>query len=134
MIKFQKRYFNKTLDNNENNSGHQHDAHMYSSCFQKHLYDESTLSHFEVLKKPLHKCNEDCPYYTTQNQDIYIQNNEGFNFKTGRASAEFKDTHVTVPEGALPITPYTKANILNGYVIPQESPVYRKSEKYEILL
>ena len=45
---------------------------------------------------------------------IFIQYNEGFNFITGKASGEFKDTHVTVPEGAPPITLYTKANIRNG--------------------
>ena len=42
MIKFQKRYFIETLENNETNSGHKHNAHMYSSRFQKHPYDEST--------------------------------------------------------------------------------------------
>ena len=67
-----------------------------------------------------------------QYQDVFIQYNEGFNFTTGKASAEFKDAHVTIPEGAPPITPHTKANIRNGYVIPQESPIYRKSEKYKI--
>ena len=51
-----------------------------------------------------------------------------FYFITGKASAEFKDTHVTVPEGAPPITPYTKANIQNGYIMPRESPFCRKSE------
>ena len=100
-------------------------AHMYSSRIQKHLYDESAFSRFEVLTKPLHKCNEDRPYYATQNQDNFIQNNEGFNLIIGKASAEFKDTHVTVPEGAPPITPYTKTNLGKGYVIPQETPVYR---------
>ena len=48
-----------------------------------------------------------------------------------KTSAEFKDAHVTIPEGAPPITPYNKANIQNGYVLPQESPVYRKPENYE---
>ena len=105
---------------------------MYSSRFQKHLYDESAISRFEVLKKTLHKCNEDRQYYATHYQDIFVQNNEGFNFITGKTLAEFKDTHVTVPEGAPPITTNTEANIRNGYVIPQESPVYRKSEKYEL--
>ena len=46
---------------------------MYSSRFKKHLYDESALSLFEVLTKALYKCNEDRPYYATQNQDIFIQ-------------------------------------------------------------
>ena len=134
MINFQKRYFFETLENNETNSGHKHNAHMYSSRFQKHLYDESALSRFEVLTKPIHKCNEDRPYYATQYQHIFVQYKEGFNFVTGKASAEFKDVHVTIPEGAPPLTPYAKADIRNGYVIPQESPVYRKSEKYELFL
>ena len=66
-----------------------------------------------------HKCKEDRPYYAKQYQDIVIQYNECFNFITGEASAEFKDTTVAVPEGAPPITPYTKAEIRNGYNIPQ---------------
>ena len=45
---------------------------------------------------------------------------------------EIKDTHVTVPEGATPITQYTKANVRIGYLIPQESPVHRKSENFEL--
>ena len=44
MIKFQKRYFIETLENYETNSGHKHNAHMYSSRFQKDLYDESALT------------------------------------------------------------------------------------------
>ena len=39
MIKFQKRYFIETLENNETNTGHKHKAHMFYSRFQKHLYD-----------------------------------------------------------------------------------------------
>ena len=54
------------------------------------------------------------------------------NFITGKASAKFKDVHITIPNGALSITQYTKADIRNGYIIPQESPVYGKSEKYEL--
>ena len=115
-----KRYFIEKLEYNETNSGHKHTAHMYSSRFQKQLYGESAFSRIEVLTKPLQKCNEDRPYYATQNQDIFVQCIEGFNFLTGKASAEFKDTHVTVPEGAPPITPYTKANIRKRYVTPQE--------------
>ena len=128
MIKFDKRYFIETLADNETNRGHQHNAHMHSSRFQKHLYNESALSRFEVLTKPLYKCNEDRPYYATQHQDIFIQYIEGFNFGAIKASAEFKDVHLTVPEGTPPITPYTKANIRDGYVIPQQSLVYRNSE------
>ena len=41
-------------------------------------------------------------------------------------------THITVPEGPPSLTPYTKANIRDGYVIPQESELYHKSEKYEL--
>ena len=68
MINFQKRYFIETLENNETNSGQKHNEHMYSSWFQKHLCDESALSRFVVLKKPLHKCDEDRSYYATQNK------------------------------------------------------------------
>ena len=59
LIKLQKRFFIETLENNKTNSGHRHMPHMYSSRFQKHLYDESALSRFEVLTKPFYKCNED---------------------------------------------------------------------------
>ena len=68
------------------------------------------------------------------NNKIFLSNNqEGFTFVTVKASAEFRDEHVTFHNGAPFITPYTKANICFGYVIPQESPVYRKSEKYGLL-
>ena len=73
--------------------------HRYSSRFQKHLYDESAFSRFEVLTKPLYKCNEDRPYYATQYQDIFIQNKEGFNFVSGKPSPDFDDTHITAPDG-----------------------------------
>ena len=105
-------------------------AHMYTSRFQKHLYDESALFRFEVLTKPLYKCNEDRPYYATKYQDIFMQYKEGFNFVTATPSSDFNDVHVTISDG--PLTPYTKANIRDGYVIPQESKLYRKSEKYEL--
>ena len=49
MIKFQKRHFIETLKNNESNPGHKHNANMYSSRFQKHVYDEVAFSLFEVL-------------------------------------------------------------------------------------
>ena len=61
MIKFQKRYFIEKLESNETNPGHKHNAHMYSSRVQKHLYDESALSRFEVLLKTLYNCNADRP-------------------------------------------------------------------------
>ena len=59
MIKLQKRFFIETLENNVTNSGHQHNAHINSSKCQKQFYDESILSRFEVLTKPIYKCNED---------------------------------------------------------------------------
>ena len=71
MIKIRKRYLIESLQNNETNSGHKHNAHMYSSRFQKHLYDESALSRFQVLTKPIFKCNEDRPYYATQYREIF---------------------------------------------------------------
>ena len=132
MIKVQKRYFNETPDNNETIPGHEDNAHMYSNCFQKHLYDEAALSRFEVLTKPLYKYNEDRLYYATQYQDIFIQYKEGFNFVSGKPSSDFDNTHITVPDGPPSQTPYTKANIRDGYVIPQESQLYQKSEKYEL--
>ena len=66
------RSFIETLENNETNSGHKHNAHMYSSRFQKHLYDESAFCRFEVFAKSLYKSNEYRPYYATQNQDIFV--------------------------------------------------------------
>ena len=68
----------------------------------------------------------------SQYQDIFIQYKEGFNIVTGKASVKFKDVHMTIPDNAPFVTPYTKANIRNLYVIFQESQDYRKSEKYEI--
>ena len=133
MINFQKRYFIETLKKNETSSGHKHMPHMYSSRFQKHLYDESALSRFEVLTKPIYKCNEDCPYYATQYQDIFIQYREGFNFVSEKLSNDFDNAHVTVPDGPPYLTPYRKANIRDGYIIPQESQLYRKSEQYELI-
>ena len=132
MIKFQKRCFIVTLENNEITSGRKHMPHMYSSCFQKHLFDESALSRFEVLTKLFYKCNEDHPYYATEYQDIFIQYREGFNFVSGKPSSDFDNTHVTVSDGPPSLTAYTKANIRDGYVIPQEPKLYRKSEKYEL--
>ena len=105
MIKFLKRYFTETREKNETISGHKHNAHMYSSRFQKLLFNESALSRFEVLTNTLHKCKKDRPYCATHYQDIFTQYNDGFNFITG------KEAHVTIPEGPTPVTPYTKANI-----------------------
>ena len=121
MIKFQKRYFVETPENNETNSGHKHNAHMYSRRFQKHLYDESAPVHFEVLTKPRYKRNEDRPYYATQYQDIFIQYKEGFNFVSGKPSPDFDNTHITVPDGPPSLTPYTESNIRDGFVNPKES-------------
>ena len=105
MIKFPKRYFIEALEYNETNSGHKHNAQIYSSCFQKRLYDESALSRFEVLTKPLYKCNEERPYYATQYQDIFIQYKESFNFVSGKPSPDFDNTHITVPDGPPTLTP-----------------------------
>ena len=121
MTNFQKRYFIETVENNETNFGHKNTPHMYSSRFQKHLYDKSALSRFDVLTKPLYKCNEDRPYYATQCQDIFIQHREGFNLVSGKPSPDIDEKHVIVPERPASLTPYTKANIRDGYVIPQES-------------
>ena len=110
--------FIETLENNETNSGHKHNSHMYSSRFQKHLFDESALSQFEVLTKPIYICNEDRPYYATQYQDIFVQYQAVFNFVTGKPPIKIKDIHLTIPEGAPFLTPYTKADIRDGHVIP----------------
>ena len=107
--------------------------HMYSSSFQKHVYDESAFSGFEVLRKPLYNCNEDRPYYANQYQDIFLQYREVFKIVSGKPSPEFDGTHIIVPRGPTSLTPYTKANIRDGYVIPQVSKLYHKSEKYELL-
>ena len=91
MIKFQKRYFIELLEKKlilVTITMHT----FFLVVFKKHLYYESALSRFEVLTKPLHKCNEDRPYYATQYQDSFIQYKEGFNFIPG--IAEFKDTNV----------------------------------------
>ena len=132
IIKFQKRYFNEKLENNETNSDHKHNAHMYSSRSQKHIYDEFPFSGFEFLTKHIHKFNKHRPYFATQNQDVFVQYREGFNFVTGKPSAEIKDLHLNISEGALSLTRYTKADIRDAYVIPQESPVHRQSEKFEL--
>ena len=94
-----------------------------------------TNLHFLVLEdltKPLYICNEDRPYYATQYQDNFDQYQEGFYFITGKRSAELKDVQMTILNGAPEITPYTQADICNGYVIPHETPVYPKPKKYEL--
>ena len=131
MIKFQKRYFVETLENNETYCGHKHMPHMYSSRFQKNLYDKSALSSFEVLTKPIYKGNEDRLYYATQYQEIFAQYREGFNFVSSKPSPEFDGVLTTIPEGPPYLTPYTKAGIRDVYVIPHESN--HKSEKFEFL-
>ena len=97
MIQFQKRYLIERLEHNETNAGHQHNAHTYSRHFQRHLYDESALSRFEFFTKPLYKCIKYRPYYPTQYQGIFVHYQNGFNFNTGKASAEFKEVHLTIP-------------------------------------
>ena len=62
---------------------------------------------------------------------IFFQYLEGFNFIKGKATVEFKDVHVNIPNQAPSITPYTKPDIRNGYIVPEESAVYHKSENYE---
>ena len=105
MINFRKRYFIETLADSETIPGHQHNAHMYNSHIQDHFCEESELSRFEVLTKPIYKCNEDRPYYATQNQDISIQYHECFNFVTGKALQEFKDVNLTIPNKTPSLTP-----------------------------
>ena len=105
---------------------------MYTRRFQDHPTDESALSRFEVLTKSIYKWNQDRPYYAEQFKDIFIQYHEGFDFLTGKDSEEFRNVHKAIPNKAPSITPYTKADIRNGFVIPKESQVYGKSENYEI--
>ena len=50
----------------------------------------------------------------------------------GKPSTEFDGIHLTVPEGTPSLTLYTKAGIRDGYIIPHESKVYHKSEKFEL--
>ena len=71
MIKSQKRYFIETLKQMELILVTNTMQKLHSSRFQKHLYDETALSRFEVLTKPLHKCNEHRPYYATKYQDFF---------------------------------------------------------------
>ena len=68
----------------------------------------------------------------TQYPDIFIQYKEGFYFVSRKPSPDFDKTHITVPDGPPSLTPYTKANTRDEYVIPQESQLYNKSEKYEL--
>ena len=83
MIKIQKRYFIGTLTDNETNSGHHHNAHMYSDRCHDNLYDESAFSRFEVTNLKLQWIP---PYYSTKNQDIFIQDRKDFNFATTKPS------------------------------------------------
>ena len=64
---------------------------------------------------------------------MFIQYHEGFNFVTGKALQDFKDAHLTISNNAPSLTHYTKADIHNGYAIPQESPVYRQSKNTKLL-
>ena len=129
---YARRYFIETLEDNETNKVHAHEAHMYSSRFQIHLYDESAISRFEVLTKPILICNEDRPYYATQYQDIFIQYQEGSTFVSGTPSSHFDDIHVIGPNKPPSITPYTKANIKDGYVVPEDLKLYRKFENFDL--
>ena len=64
---------------------------------------------------------------------FFIQNKEGFNFVSGKPSSDFDNTQITVPDGPPSLTPYTKANIRDGYAIPQESQLYHKSKNTNYL-
>ena len=56
---------------------------------------------------------------TQHNIKIFLHNiTEGFDFVTDKASQEFKEVHLTIPNKTPSTTPYTKADIGNGYVIP----------------
>ena len=70
---------------------------------------------------------------TLHNTKIFLlQHHEGFDFVIGKASHEFRDVHLTIPNKAPSITHCTKADIYNVYKIQRESQVYRKSENYEL--
>ena len=56
----------------ETKSAHHHNGHVYASRFQDYLYDETAHSRFELITKPLHKCNDESPYYTTQHRDVFF--------------------------------------------------------------
>ena len=62
----------------------------------------------------------------------FIQYKEGFNFVSGTPLSDFDDVPVTISDGPPPLTPYTKANIRDGHVIPQESKMYRKLVRYKL--
>ena len=94
---------------------------MYTSCFQGHFYDETALSHFELLTKPIYRCNEDRPYSNTQYPYIFVQYHEGYNFVTGKVYHDFKDVRLSITNKTHSATHYTKADVRNRYVIPQES-------------
>ena len=58
------------------------------------------------------------------NIKTYLFNTKKIYFVSGKPSPDFDNTHITVPEGPPFLTPYKKANIRDGYVIPQESKLY----------
>ena len=129
MIKFQKRYFVETLENNETNpvttTCHTCFLAVFKNTFMMNLHSHV----LRLSEKPIYKCNEDRPCYATQYQNIFIQYREGFIFFSGKPSPEFDGVHVTIPEGPPSLTPYTKAGIRDGCVIPHETHIYYKSEK-----
>ena len=49
------------------------------------------LKRFPITKSTFDINTINRPYYLTQYQDIFVQNDEGFNFVTGKTSPEFKD-------------------------------------------
>ena len=133
MINFQQRYFIETFADNGANSGHQHNEQMCDSLFQNQLYNESALSRFEVLTKTIYKCNEDCPYYAGQYQDFFVQYYEGFFSLQVKHQKKIRIYTHNRPNKIHSITPYIEADIGIEYVILQESPVYLKSEIFELI-
>ena len=71
---------------------------MYADGFEGHLYNESPISRFEVITTTIYKCIEYRPF----------QYKENLNFITGKASEDFIDVHVTIPNTAPSVTLYTK--------------------------
>ena len=105
--------------------------HIYLTVVFKNTFMMN--GYFPVLKflQNLFKDISKIARKTLHNSKIFfVQYHEGFNFVTGKASLEIRDVHLTVPIKAPSLTLHTKADIRNGYVFPQESPVYHKSEKF----
>ena len=52
-------------------------------------------------------------------------------FVTGKPSHELKVVYLIIPNHEPPLTPYTKADIRDGYIIQLESSVYCEPVKYQ---